>query len=83
MAWDSNPQGAANNGPIWSVASDGEASLRNSRFKLCMDHKVQLSSPLGLRLSRLAGMNLHTGPGDITMTADYKHAFKRKSSFLD
>jgi hypothetical protein len=27
-------------------------------------------------------MNLWTGPGDITMTADYKHAFKRMYLFL-
>jgi hypothetical protein len=82
IAWESNRYGAAYNGPIWSVASDGEASLRNSRFQLCMDHEVQKSSLLGLRLSRLTGMNLQAGPGDITMTADYKHAFKRMYLFL-
>ncbi|KAF9784546.1 hypothetical protein BJ322DRAFT_1195332 [Thelephora terrestris] len=82
-AWESDPYGAACNGPIWSVASDGEASLRNSRFQLCMDHEVQGSSSLGLKLSRLAGINLHTGPGDITMTADYKHAFKHTSLHLN
>ena len=81
-AWESNEYGAGYNGPIWSVASDGEASLRNSRFQLCMDREIQMSSPLGSKLSRLAGMNLRTGPGDITMTADYKHAFKRRSPFL-
>ncbi|KAF9791964.1 hypothetical protein BJ322DRAFT_984195, partial [Thelephora terrestris] len=76
-AWESHEYGAKYNGPIWSVASDGEASLRNSRFRLCMDHEVEKSSPLGLKLSRLSGINLHTGVRDITMTADYKHAFKR------
>jgi len=76
-AWESNPYGAGYNGPIWSVGSDGEAALRNSRFRLCMDHEVQMSSPLGSKLSRLTGLNLWTGPGEITMTADYKHAFKR------
>ena len=81
-AWESNKHGAEYNGPIWSVASDGEASLRNSRFQLCMDHEVAKSSLLGSKLSRLTGMNLRTGPGDITMTADYKHAFKRMSLFL-
>lgn len=81
-AWELSKHGAEYNGPIWSVASDGEASLRNSRFQLCMDREVQMTSLLGSRLSHLPGMNLRTGPGDITMTADYKHAFKRKSSFL-
>ena len=80
-AWELNQYGAGHNGPIWSVGSDGEASLRNSRFQLCMDRKVQKSSPLGLKLSRLLGMNLQTGVGDITMTADYKHAFKRTYLF--
>ena len=80
-AWESNEHGMEYNGPIWSVASDGEASLRNSRFQLCMDREVQMSSPLGSKLSRLVGMNLQTGPGDITMTADYKHAFKRTLVF--
>lgn len=79
--WETNEHGAKSNGPIWSVASDGEASLRNSRFRLCMDHEVEKSSPLGSKLSRLSGMNLCTGPGDITMTADYKHAFKRTFPF--
>jgi hypothetical protein len=82
-AWQSNEYGEKYNGPIWSVASDGEASLRNSRFRLCMDRKVEKSSPLGLKLSRLSGMNLHTGPGDVTMTADYKHTFKCMCLFLN
>lgn len=81
-AWKSNEYGEAYNGPIWSVASDGEASLRNTRFRLCMSSEIDKSSPLGLKLARLTGINLWTGPGDITMTADYKHGFKRTSLFL-
>ena len=77
-SWASHEHGAQRNGPIWTVASDGEASLRNSRFNLCMDHDLDSSSPLGRKLIRLHGLNLRTGPGDVTMTADYKHAFKRK-----
>ena len=76
-AWESNQYGTEYNGPIWSIASDGEASLRGSRFELCTDRKVQKTSALGLKLSRLTGLNLRTGLGDITMTGDYKHAFKR------
>ena len=77
-SWESHEFGARHNGPIWTVASDGEASLRNSRFNLCMDRDLDRSSPLGKKLSRLSGLNLRTGPGDVTMTADYKHAFKRR-----
>jgi len=77
-SWESHEFGAQRNGPIWTVASDGEASLRNSRFKLCMDRDLDRSSPLGNKLVRLSGLNLRTGPGDVTMSADYKHAFKRR-----
>ena len=80
-AWESNRHGAEYNGPIWSIASDGEATLRSSRFELCIDREVQKTSPLGSKLSHLTGMNLWTGPGDITMTGDYKHAFKRMFLF--
>ena len=76
--WSSHEYGAQRNGPIWTVASDGEASLRNSRFNLCTDCDLDKSSPLGRKLVRLPGLNLKTGPGDVTMTADYKHAFKRR-----
>ena len=76
-SWASHEHGAQRNGPIWTIASDGEASLRNSRFNLCMDHSINESSPLCKKLVRLPGLNLKTGPRDITMTADYKHAFKR------
>ena len=78
-SWASHEYGAQRNGPIWTVASDGEASLRNSRFNLCMDRNIDESSPLRAKLVRLPGLNLKTGPGDVTMTADYKHAFKRRS----
>ena len=77
-SWASHEHGAKRNGPIWTVASDGEASLRNSRFYLCMDHDVDGSSPLGKKLVQLPGLNLRTGPRDVTMSADYKHAFKRR-----
>lgn len=80
--WESSKYGAKSNGPIWSVASDGEASLRNCRFQLCTDREVDKPSALGSQLSRLNGMNLRTGPKDITMSVDYKHAFKRMSLFL-
>ena len=78
-SWASHEYGAQCNGPIWTVASDGEASLWNSRFNLCMDRNIDESSPLHAKLVQLPGLNLKTGPGDVTMTADYKHAFKRRS----
>lgn len=78
-SWASHENGAKCNGPIWTVASDGEVSLQNSRFHLCMDRDINRSSPLGKKLVRLPGLNLRTGPGDVTMSADYKHAFKCRS----
>ena len=77
-SWASHEHGAQQNGPIWLVASDGEASLQNSRFNLCMDCDLDRSTLLGKKLVQLPGLNLRTGPSDVMMTTDYKHAFKRK-----
>lgn len=77
-SWAFHEYGAQRNGPIWTIASDGESSLRNSRFSLCTDRNLDRSSPLGMKLARLPGLNLKTGPQDVTMSADYKHAFKHQ-----
>ena len=44
--WASNEYGTLRNGPIWSVSSNGEASLRNSCFNLVWIEI--LTSPLHL-----------------------------------
>ncbi|KIK90958.1 hypothetical protein PAXRUDRAFT_35130 [Paxillus rubicundulus Ve08.2h10] len=55
-------------GPLWSFATDGDAT--------CQAHPV--SSPIYGILSGLAGLNLYTGPHDMTLDFDYKHILKHK-----
>ena len=79
-AWNDHPDGAAAHGPIWSIATDGESTMRVCRFTLCMTHKLPVADPLHSLLQNLTGLNLHTGPNNMTMTCDPKHIIKRMSS---
>jgi hypothetical protein len=79
-AWNSNPDGAAARGPIWSIATDGESTMRMSRFILCMSRELSATDPLHSSLQNLSGLNLFTGANNITMTCDPKHIFKRISA---
>jgi hypothetical protein len=78
-AWNNHPDGAATRGPIWSLATDGEATMRTCRFILCMSHKLAATDPLRPFLQNLTGLNLFTGENNVTMTCDPKHIFKRRS----
>ena len=80
-AWKSHPHGQQTHGPIWAIASDGEASFRRARFLLCMQHTISPVSALGQRLHRLLGLNLSTGHDGICGTCDPKHVIKRKHTF--
>lgn len=76
-AWNSHPDGKDAHGPIWSIATDGESTMRVCRFALCMSHELAVTDPLRPLLRNLAGLNLRTGEGNVTMTCDPKHVFKR------
>ena len=78
--WNDHPDGAAARGPIWTIATDGESTMRMCRFILCMSHKLTATDPLYSILQNLVGMNLHTGVKNMTMTCDPKHVFKRMSN---
>lgn len=75
-AWRENEDGEMAHGPLWSVATDGESTMRSCRFQLCMSQELSPSNPLHHLLRNLPGLNLFTGPGDLTMTCDPKHLFK-------
>ncbi|KAF9642030.1 hypothetical protein BDM02DRAFT_3194047 [Thelephora ganbajun] len=81
-AWNNHPDGADARGPIWSIATDGEPTMRVCRFTLCMSHKLAVTNPLHSLLQNLTGLNLFTGPDSITMTCDPKHIFKRFATLL-
>ena len=60
-AWNDNPDGAAARGPIWSLATDGESTMRMCRFILCMSRVLSPADPLHFSLRNLLGLNLSTG----------------------
>ena len=41
-----HPDGAVTRGPIWSIATDGKATMRKCQFTLCMSHELVASNPL-------------------------------------
>ena len=79
-AWNDHPDGATAHGPVWSIATDGESTMRTCRFALCMSRELLVTNPLRSFLQNLTGLNLFTGAGDMTMTCDPKHIFKRLSA---
>ena len=79
-AWREEPSGAAAHGPIWSVATDGESTMKTCRFRLCMSQTLSDSDDIYPLLKNLTGMNLQTGEDNITMTCDPKHVLKRTSA---
>ncbi|KAI5980753.1 hypothetical protein EDD15DRAFT_2381342 [Pisolithus albus] len=69
-------------GPLWSFATDGDATRRKAGHHVFMTTKLTTSSPLYCILSGLPGLNLYTGPHEMTMDFDYKHLFKRVCTAL-
>lgn len=65
--------------PVWSFASDGDATCRNAFHKLFMKHHVEVGTPLYLQLTSLWLFNTQCGDDDITMEFDPKHLIKRRS----
>ena len=67
-------------GPLWSFATDGDATRRKAGHHTLVREKLNESSPLFGILSDIPGLNLYTGALDITLDFDYKHIFKHKSA---
>ncbi|KAI6109750.1 hypothetical protein F5141DRAFT_1063906 [Pisolithus sp. B1] len=63
-------------GPLWSFATDSDATRRKAGHHVFMTTKLTTSSPLYCILSGLPGLNLYTGPHEMMMDFDYKHLFK-------
>ncbi|KAF7289587.1 hypothetical protein HMN09_01320700 [Mycena chlorophos] len=76
-AWKRSPFGEAMHGPIAFIASDGDPKRRIALFMLCMIEEVKPGNPLYELLRHLFGLNLFTGPSNITMDLDFKHNVKR------
>jgi hypothetical protein len=65
-------------GPIWSIATDGDAVYRRAKHEICSTTRLDPSSDLGKILGQLAGLNLCTSSNQIVWTCDPKHIMKRK-----
>ncbi|KIO02069.1 hypothetical protein M404DRAFT_28042 [Pisolithus tinctorius Marx 270] len=65
---------------LWSFATDGDATHCKAGHEIFMATKLTLASPLYSILSGLPGLNLYTGPHEMTMDFDYKHLFKHMVS---
>ncbi|KAG1842417.1 hypothetical protein F4604DRAFT_1884751 [Suillus subluteus] len=63
-------------GPIWSLATDGDATRRAAGHKLFVKLPLPTESPLYGTLSNMPGLNLYTGEDEVTLDFDFKHIFK-------
>jgi hypothetical protein len=68
-------------GWFWSFATDGDSSRRRGGFDTLLARVLTSkdSPKLHAKLKDLLGMNLQTGPHDITLEFDWKHIVKRQS----
>ncbi|OSX61949.1 hypothetical protein POSPLADRAFT_1081675, partial [Postia placenta MAD-698-R-SB12] len=69
-------------GPIWSFATDGDASRRVMAYQKFMRHTIKPSHKLFKYLGHLPGLNLCVGDTDITVDFDWKHIIKRFGRLL-
>ncbi|KIK35668.1 hypothetical protein CY34DRAFT_95707 [Suillus luteus UH-Slu-Lm8-n1] len=67
---------SASVGPIWSFATDGDATRHAAGHKLLLKNMLVLESPLYGTLIDMPGLNLFTGDGEVTLDFDYKHILK-------
>ncbi|PPR04251.1 hypothetical protein CVT26_004196 [Gymnopilus dilepis] len=81
-AWRDHEYGERVSGPIWALASDGDATFRKARQIVCLEKMIEPSSGLGKRLVGLQGLNLYTSREGITGTCDPKHIFKRFATLM-
>ncbi|KIO07202.1 hypothetical protein M404DRAFT_54221, partial [Pisolithus tinctorius Marx 270] len=65
-------------GPLWSIATDGDALRCKAGHKLFVKNKIPISSDLFGILSNLPGLNMFTGNDMVTLDFDFKHVFKHK-----
>ncbi|KAG1764501.1 hypothetical protein EV702DRAFT_1182589 [Suillus placidus] len=64
-------------GPIWSLATDGDATRRAAGHRLFIKQPLSMESPLYGILANMPGLNMWTGDNNVTLDFDLKHIFKR------
>jgi hypothetical protein len=66
-------------GPLWSIASDGDAVYCRAKHEICSTTRLDPETELGGILDQLLGLNKFTSPEGIVWTCDPKHIIKRKN----
>ncbi|KAG2122195.1 hypothetical protein BD769DRAFT_1389819 [Suillus cothurnatus] len=69
-------------GPIWSLATDGDATQHAAGHKLFIKTLLPQDSPLFGTLINMLGLNLFTGDNEVMLDFDFKHIFKRICTLL-
>ncbi|KAF8163984.1 hypothetical protein BJ912DRAFT_1097015 [Pholiota molesta] len=69
-------------GPMWTIASDGDAVYRRAKHEICTTTELDPSSSLGQKLGHLLGLNTFTSSECIVWTCDPKHIMKRFATLL-
>jgi len=82
QAYCKHPDGEKCHGPISTVCKDGESSFCKLHFILGLEETVDISSPIGKKLSELPGLNLQTGCHGILGTCDPMHIIKHFATML-
>ncbi|KZV79434.1 hypothetical protein EXIGLDRAFT_707060 [Exidia glandulosa HHB12029] len=81
--WKTHQYAEQARGPIWSIATDGDATFRKAKHMLCTAGTITESSELWSSLSTLRGFNMKvSADGQTTWTCDPKHIFKRFATLL-
>ncbi|KAL1690446.1 hypothetical protein GGG16DRAFT_125667 [Schizophyllum commune] len=83
-AWRRAEHGEKKHGPIFNVASDGDAIRRAAFFVVCMSDEIKEGHPLYPNLRELfpLGLNPRIGKNGVSMDFDYKHLIKRLCTLL-
>lgn len=68
-------------GPIWSVATDGDATRRSALHSILMSETLGPSDALYDILGDLPGLNLQTGKNKVTSDSDLKHIAKSEQLY--
>ncbi|KAH7918867.1 hypothetical protein BV22DRAFT_1023900, partial [Leucogyrophana mollusca] len=70
-------EASAKVGPLWSFATDGDATRRAAGYKVFVKTELPRTSQLYGCLGNMPGLNLYTGHDEVTLDFDFKHIFKR------
>ncbi len=81
-AWTTSPCGEALYGPLWMVASDGDATRRRALHRLLTSHTLHKKHALYPLFSGLHGLNLGCDSEARTLSINYKHKFKSTSESI-